>query len=79
MPSHPCSSSKTPSQMGKPRRPGPAAESVFLPASAQVTMVEITIRGTTNEAARPWGGHVQELEAEAEIAPVNPLRKSSLL
>lgn len=28
----------------------------FLPASAQVHTREMTIRGTTNEAAGPWGG-----------------------
>jgi len=35
---------------------GPAAGLVFFPASAQVHTEEMTIRGTTNEAAGPWGG-----------------------
>lgn len=33
-----------------------AAGLVFLPASAQVRTGEMTIRGTTNEVAGPWGG-----------------------
>lgn len=36
--------------------PGPAAGPVFLPGSTQVCVGEMTIRGTTNEAAGPWGG-----------------------
>jgi len=35
---------------------GLAAGLVFFPASAQVHTEEMTIRGTTNEAAGPWGG-----------------------
>lgn len=44
--------------MGAERSPslGPVAGPVFLPASAQMCMGEMTIRGTTNEAAGPWRG-----------------------
>lgn len=39
---------------------GLVAGPVFLPAHVQVHKGEMTIRGTTNEAAGPWGGtHVQ--------------------
>lgn len=44
--------------IGAERSPslGLAAGPVFLPASAQVRVGEMTIRGTTNEAVGPWGG-----------------------
>lgn len=44
--------------MGAERSPslGPVAGPVFFPASAPVCTGEMTIRGTTNEAAGPWRG-----------------------